>query len=84
MQPIFSAVIEHIRVMEGRIRQQDDAIRFLKAAGRDTLEADRRLKLLRVALDEMRIQLAPLTPTEEQMDAPAWALPLGISNNRHH
>jgi len=34
------------------------------------------LKLLRAALEEMRIQLAQLTPTAQQVAAPAWALPL--------
>ena len=75
MEPMFAAAIEHIRVMEGRIRQQSEAICLLKALGQETVDADRRLKLLKFALSEMQTQLAHLAPTEEQADAPTWALP---------
>jgi hypothetical protein len=78
MEAPFTGAIEHIRIMEGRIRQQEVAIGYLKTAGLDTSAAVRRLNLLHSALEEMRIQLAQLTPTEEQMAAPAWALPLGM------
>jgi hypothetical protein len=83
MQPTFSAALDHIKVMEDRIRRQEDAIRFLEAAGRDTIEADRRLRLLRAALDEMRIQLAHLAPTQEQVEAPAWTRTLGLARAPH-
>jgi len=76
MEPFFTAAIEHIRVMEGRITKQKAAIERLRMLRQDASDAERRLMLLRVALDEMRIQLAQLTPTEEQLAAPAWALPL--------
>jgi len=82
MEATFAAAIEHMRVMEDRVRQQEVAIRFLKNAGRDTTDADARLKLLRFALEEMRIQLAQLAPTAEQIAAPAWALPLGLLHNK--
>ena len=76
MDSTFAAAIEHIKVMETRIRQQSEAINLLKALGQNTTDADRRLKLLTFALAEMRIQLAQLAPTDEQVEAPMWALPL--------
>jgi hypothetical protein len=69
MDPIFSAAIEHIRVMDGRITKQEDAIERLRMLREDASDAERRLRLLRAALDEMRIQLAQLTPTAEQVAA---------------
>ena len=76
MNPIFSAAIEHIRVMEDRITKQKSAIERLSMMREETSDAERRFKLLQAALGEMRIQLAQLTPTAEQVAAPAWALPL--------
>ena len=76
MEPIIAAAIEHIRVMEGRITKQVAAIERLRILREDASRAERRLRLLRAALEEMRIQLAQLTPTEEEVAAPAWALPL--------
>jgi hypothetical protein len=77
MDPILSAAIEHIRLMEGRITKQEAAIERLRILREATADAEQRLRLLRAALEEMRIQLAQLTPTAEQVAAPAWALPLG-------
>lgn len=82
MEPTFAAAIEHIRVMEERLRQQEAAIHLLKTEGRDTTDADLRLKLLCVVSQEMRIQLAHLAPTVEQVAAPTWALPLGMLDNK--
>jgi hypothetical protein len=82
MELTFAAAIEHIRVMEDRIRKQEVAVRFLKIAGHDTTDAERRLKLLHAVSQEMRIQLAQLAPSVEQVVAPAWALPLGLLNNK--
>jgi len=76
MEPIIAAAIEHIRVMESRITKQEAAIERLRILREDASDAERRLSLLRAALEEMRIQLAQLTPTAEQIAAPAWALPL--------
>ena len=76
MDPILSAAIEHIRVMEGRIAKQEAAIERLKVQREDTADAQQRVRLLGAALQEMRIQLAQLTPTAEQARAPTWALPL--------
>ena len=76
MDPIYPAAIEHIRVMESRITRQKTAIERLTAQNEDTADAQRRLRLLGAALQEMRIQLAQLTPTTEQVAAPTWALPL--------
>ena len=76
MEPIITAAIEHIRVMESRITKQEAAIERLRILREDASDAERRLSLLRAALEEMRIQLAQLTPTAEQIAAPAWALPL--------
>lgn len=76
MDPIFSAANEHIRVMEGRITKQESAIERLRMMSEDSSDAERRLRLLRAALAEMRTQLAQLTPTREQVSAPVWALSL--------
>ena len=80
MEPTFAAAIEHIKIMETRIRRQNEAVNLLRALGQDTEDADRRLKLLNFALAEMRMQLAQLAPSTEQVDAPTWALPLLSSN----
>jgi hypothetical protein len=83
MEPTFATAIDHIKVMEARIRQQTDAICLLRATGGETSDADRRLKLLNFALSEMQTQLAHLAPTEKQVDAPAWALPfIGATSPR--
>lgn len=76
MDPIFAAAMEHIRRMETRIANQKLAIERLRIERRDTSDAMRRLALLHAALSEMRTQLAQLTPTQEQVAAPSWALPL--------
>lgn len=60
------AAIQHIQIMEKRIEQQNAQLVELKRTGRDTLEAASRLVLLRNALEEMRIQLLGLLPTEAQ------------------
>lgn len=58
---------EHIQLMESRIEQQAALIERARLLGQDASDAERRLKLLCRALDEMRIQLGQLCPTE--MDA---------------
>ena len=83
MEPTFAAAIEHIHVMEARIRQQASAIGILQGVGRDTSDAVRRLSLLHSVLDEMRIQLAQLAPTEQQAADPMWAIKLGIGRSKH-
>lgn len=60
----------HISMMELRIQQQIEAIERQKQAGEDTSDAVRRLGLLRRALDEMRIQLGQLSPTERDNKRP--------------
>jgi hypothetical protein len=76
MDSILAAAIEHIRLMERRIPDQKAGIERLEMEQRDTSDAMRRLALLNSALEEMRIQLAQLTPSEQQLSAPVWALPL--------
>jgi len=76
MEPIFAAAMEHVRLMESRIAQQQAEIQRLRDAGQDISEASKRLCLLRAALEEMRIQLARLVPTEEQLAAPTLVLSL--------
>lgn len=76
MDPIFVAAIEHIRRMETRISSQKLAMERLGIERRDMSDATRRLALLQTALEEMRAQLAQLTPSQQQVSAPAWALPL--------
>ena len=79
MEPIFAAAVEHVRLMESRIAQQEAELLRLKEAGQDLSQARNRLCLLRTTLAEMRIQLARLVPTEEQIAAPTWVLPLAKS-----
>jgi hypothetical protein len=61
-----AAALQHIRLMERRIEKQAALIVELRESGKDTLEATNRLALLRNALEEMRIQLGGLLPTEAQ------------------
>ena len=60
----------HLRMMELRIEQQVETIERLKQSGEDTSEAVRRLSLLQHALNEMRIQLGQLSPTERDNKRP--------------
>jgi hypothetical protein len=58
------AAREHLDVMQARIAQQTALIVDLRQAGQDTLEATRRLALLHHALEEMRILLGDMAPTD--------------------
>jgi hypothetical protein len=80
MEPTFAAALEHIKIMETRIRRQSEAVSLRRALSQDTEDADRRLKLLNFALAEMRTQLAQLAPSPEQAGAPTWALPFLNTN----
>ena len=57
-------------MMELRIEQQVESIERLKQSGQDTSDAVRRLSLLQRALNEMRIQLGQLSPTERDNKKP--------------
>lgn len=59
-----SPAFKHVRTMEARIEQQMASVARLQQSGQDTSDAERRLELLRHALEEMRIQLGHLSPTE--------------------
>lgn len=72
----FAAAVEHLQRMETRISSQRAAIERLNWECGDSSAARRRLALLEAAHAEMRIQLAQLCPTAEQVSAPVWALPL--------
>jgi hypothetical protein len=61
-----AAARQHIRHMEARIAQQTALIVELRQSGRDTLAAARRLALLHHALEEMRLLIGNLVPTEER------------------
>ena len=54
----------HIRQMEARIAQQTAHIVELRQSGQDTMAAARRLALLHHALEEMRLLIGGLVPTE--------------------
>jgi len=82
MEPIFAAAIGHVRLMESRIAQQEAELLRLREAGQDPSEARKRLCLLRTTLGEMRIQLARLVPTEEQIAPPTWVLAKSASAGR--
>jgi type II secretory pathway component PulM len=66
MDGTTGAALQHIRRMETRIEQQNAVIVELRRAGKDTIEAANKLGLLHRALEEMRIQLLGLLPTEAQ------------------
>jgi type II secretory pathway component PulM len=61
-----AAALQHIRQMEARVAQQTAHIVELRQSGQDTLEAARRLALLHHALEEMRLLIGNLVPTEER------------------
>jgi len=64
MDGTSNAAREHIDLMRARIAQQTALIVELRQAGQDTLEAARKLALLHHALEEMRILMGDLVPTE--------------------
>lgn len=64
MDPTSTAALQHIQLMESRIQRQSELIVAMRQAGEDTMDATRRLVLLRNALEEMRLQLGGLLPTE--------------------
>jgi hypothetical protein len=81
MSPDANPALVHIRRMELRIEQQSLSIERLRQFGQDTSDGVRRLKLLRHALDEMRIQLGQLSPTdldEKRPTAEALRLKFGV------
>ena len=60
------AAREHIDLMQARIARQTALIVELRQSGQDTLEATRRLALLHHALEEMRLLMGNLVPTESR------------------
>jgi hypothetical protein len=68
-------VTDHLREMDRRIQEQQGEIDRLGKAGQDTARAEQRLSLLRRAMNEMRHQLSPLSPT--RMDSSRPAGPIG-------
>ena len=61
--------------MESRIEQQAASIERARLLGEDTSDAERRLKLLCRALDEMHNQLGPLSLTELDAKRPNETAP---------
>ena len=66
MDGTSTAAHEHIDLMRARIARQTALIVELRQTGEDTLEATRRLALLHHALEEMRILMGELVPTEDR------------------
>jgi hypothetical protein len=64
MDTAKAAAAQHVHVMETRIEKQRALIQQLEAEGADPAEQIRRLDLLVRTLEEMRIQLGCLSPTE--------------------
>ena len=71
LKPAF----EHVRLMEVRIANQTAAIERLRQSGQDFSEAARRLALLERVLEEMRIQLGQLSPSEMDRKRPESGTP---------
>lgn len=67
MDGTSTAARKHIDLMQARIAQQTAIIVELRQSGEDTLEATRRLALLHHALEEMRILLGDIGPTESRV-----------------
>ena len=64
MDRTSAAALKHLQTMETRINQQTALITELRQSGEDTLEAAQRLVLLRNALEDMRLYLGGLLPSE--------------------
>ena len=64
MDGTAAAAHQHIQQMEARIAHQTAIIVELRQSGQDTLDATRKLALLHHALEEMRILIGSLVPTE--------------------
>ena len=60
----LTPTLEHIRLLEDRIKQQAAMIEQLRLSGREASAAFVHLSLLQHALEEMRVQLGTLSPTE--------------------
>ena len=67
MDGTSTAAREHIELMRTRIAQQTALIVELRQSGQDTREATRKLALLHHALEEMRILMGDLVPTESRV-----------------
>jgi len=67
MTETSAAARQHIRQMEARVAQQTALIVELRQSGQDTLAAVRRLALLHHALEEMRILIGEMVPTEARV-----------------
>lgn len=67
MDGTTTAARQHIDLMQARIAQQTAIIVELRQSGQDTLEATRRLALLHHALEEMRILLGDMVPTDSKV-----------------
>jgi hypothetical protein len=66
MDGTCTAARDHIELMRARIARQTALIVELRRSGQDTLEATRKLALLHHALEEMRILMGDLVPTESR------------------
>jgi hypothetical protein len=64
MDGTATAAREHIDLMRTRIARQTALIVELRQSGQDTVEATRRLALLQHALEEMRILMGDMVPTD--------------------
>ncbi|HEY1263632.1 MAG TPA: hypothetical protein VGF06_08915 [Terriglobales bacterium] len=69
MTSVVNSARAHISKIEARRKQQIDIIERLTDAGQDPTEAVRILAILDRALEEMKLQLARLIPTEAELGA---------------
>ena len=77
-----TGAVEHLTVMETRIARQIEEIERLRLFGKDISEATRRLKLLRHALDEMRLQLGHLSLSEMDIKRADVSLALALLSQK--
>ncbi len=62
---------EHMQLMAKRIDKQAAEIEQLRVTGQDTKAATQKLSLMKRAMDELRLQLGPLSPTVSDTKRPS-------------
>jgi hypothetical protein len=82
MERARSAAVQHVRVLETRIENQEALIEQRKAAGKDAAEELQRLKLLQQALREMLLHFGQLLPSEKELVHARKTAPLTKARKR--
>jgi hypothetical protein len=67
MENARAGAVQHVRVIEARIDKQKALVEQLEASGEDATEQIGRLKLLKLALEEMIIHCGRLAPSSTEV-----------------